>query len=223
MANNWRFAVVALLLLITLTLPAGAVSWSTAKTAGITQVESTLDSVTNTYTWALTNLSGTPESPVSDHVIAWWIQPFNVPEPVSYTAPGGWTWSGIGKTWENFGIAQENKKYYTPYSLAPGQSLTFTFTFDPGSDLVNIDPDAGEPGVPAFLCHVGAVVPGSGTLDGSERWIASSKAHFGSTWYDRPATFTRPTPVVPEPGGLITMAFGLTAFGGLLTRLRRRA
>ncbi len=198
-----------------LALPAVAQSWSSAKTSGITIVESMLDTDTNTYTWTLTNGSDSPGTPLA---IIWTLQPFNVPAPISWTAPVGWEWTSHG--WETFEIEASNQKYYTPPAIAPGQSVVFTYTFNPVAPIANQRDDGSD--ALGFLSHVAQVEPGSGSLDGSKKWTAVTNPVYGQTWHDRCAVDDDPEyPPVPEPASLLTLAFGLTSLTTLAVRRRR--
>jgi hypothetical protein len=205
---------VVILLMAVLVLPAHAQSWSSAKTSGITLVESALDTATNTYTWTLTNGSDRPGMPYS---IIWTLQPFNVPAPISHTEPTGWGWKSSG--WEHYEVAASNKKYYTPPSIAPGQSVVFTYTFAPTAPKINRRDDSDAIG---FLSHVAQVEPGSGSLDGSKKWTSADNPVYGQTWFDRSTITPDPEyPPVPEPASLIALGFGLASLTSLVVRRRR--
>lgn len=219
MFKNTIIITVVVLLVAVLSLPAKAGSWSSAMTSGITIVQSVFDTNTNTFTWTLTNDSDKPGVPCA---IIWSLEPFNVPAPTSWTAPGGWTWTERG--WETFEIDDPSEKYYTPPAIAPGQSAVFTYTVDPEAPRINPYGSGydGDPDAIGFITHIGAVVPESGTLDGSVRWIAATTP-YGSTWWDR-CTVTPGIiiyPPVPEPSSLAVLAFGLTSLASLAVRRRR--
>ena len=209
---------IAVLLLAVLAMPAHAQSWDSAQPTGITFVDSVLDPMTNTFTWTLTNNGGQADLPC---VLIWSLEPFNVPAPTAWTAPAGWEWDGSG--WQSYEISQPSKKYFTPPAIAPGQSATFTYTFNPSAPKINPF-GAGYTGYPdaiGFLCHVGQVVPGSGSLDGSVRWVAQDNPMYGQTWFDKSgATFDPPYPPIPEPSALIVLCTGFISLAGLA---RRRA
>lgn len=168
--------VVVLLFALLTAVTAYGQSWNSAVTEGITAVYASLDTSTNTWTWVLTNTSSTPACPVPDHVLVWKFQPFNVYEVVSWTAPAGWVWETSG--WQNYEIANNNRKYYTPPAIAPGKSAIFTYKFNPSGKKINPFPQGycGDPDAIGFITHVGAVIPGSGSLDGSVRWKESKKS-----------------------------------------------
>lgn len=207
MLRKTSILAVAVLLLAVLVAPAHAVSWSSAKTTGITEVESALDTGTNTYTWTLTNGSDRPGMP---YAIIWMLQPFNVPAPISHTEPADWEWNAGG--WQYFEVGASNKKYYTPPSIAPGQSVVFTYTFDPSAPKINPRDDDSD--ALGFLSHVAQVEPGSGSFDGSEKWTSVENPVYGATWHDR-------CTIVPEPCGFVALAFGLTSLTSLAVRRRR--
>ena len=97
-------------------------------------------------------------------VIAWSLQPFNLPQPASVVCPDGWVWESRGG-WNRFAIADESAKYKVGGPGAePGETLSFVYRPIEGAKPVN----RGGPqdGSPAFLSHVGAV---SGMDSG--RWI----------------------------------------------------
>lgn len=207
MLKNICITALVILMLAALTLPANAVSWSSAKSTGITLVQSALNTATNTYTWTLTNGSDQPGLPLA---IIWALQPFNVPAPISHTEPAGWEWNA--GSWQYYEVDSPSAKYYTPPSVAPGLSVVFTYTFDPTAPKIN--PREDDPDALCFLSHVAQVEPGSGTLDGSVKWTPVENPVYGPTWYDR-------CTIVPEPCSLITLAFGLTSLASLAARRRR--
>jgi len=215
MLRNTCILAVVVLLLAVLVLPAHAVAWSAAKTTGITEVESVLDTATNTYTWTLTNGSDQTGLPLA---IIWALQPFNLPAPVSHTEPAGWEWNA--GSWQYYEVDSPSDKYYTPPSVAPGQSVVFTYTFDPSAPKIN--PRDDDPDTLSFLSHVAQVEPGSGSLDGSTKWTPVENPVYGPTWYDRCTVDPDPPyPPVPEPCSLITLSFGLASLGSLAVRRRR--
>lgn len=225
MPKNTFIITTIVLLLAALALPANAGAWSSAQTSGITLLHSMLDMSTNTFTWTLTNGSARPGIP---DALIWSLQPFNVPAPITWTAPDGWVWTTNG--WATFGIDDNSEKYYTPPAIAPGQSAVFTYTVDPESPRINPYGSGydGDPDAIGFITHIGQVVPDSGTLDGSTRWIAATNPLYGATWYDRctvesepPEPPEPPYPPVPEPSSLAVLAFGLTSLASLAARRRR--
>ncbi|NIR03471.1 MAG: hypothetical protein GTN78_25270, partial [Gemmatimonadales bacterium] len=101
-----------------------------------------------------------------------------------------------------------SRKYYTPYAIAPGQSLTFTYTPDPSGAPVNSR--GPQPESLSFVVRAAAILPGSGALSGSRPWELTSGDEFGSTWHDRPSLLPVPaTDAVPEPRGVLVMALGM--------------
>lgn len=214
--KNTCIIVTALITLLALVVPVHAQSWSAAQTSGITLVTSSLDPMTNTYIWTLTNGSGQFDLPT---VLIWSLEPFNVPAPIAWTAPAGWTWSGNG--WQSYEITDSGEKYYAPPAVAPGQSVTFSYTFDPAAPKINPFGEGyiGSPTAIGFISHVAQVVPGSGTLDGSVRWTEDPNSIYGQTWFDRCIVEgDKDYPPVPEPSSIFAMMVGLTSLGGLLRR-----
>lgn len=70
----------------------------------------------------------------------------------------------------------------------------------------------------AFIIHVAAVLPGSGSADGTEQWTKTTKLT-DATWHDKSAVKERDMSTTPEPKGFIVMAFGIAGMG--LVGLRR--
>lgn len=163
-------------------------SWSSASSIGQLSLDWTLQD--DIYTIVL-------KSPVaktdSYNLVAWSLEPFNLPEPVSMVAPEGWQWRNSGG-YKQFELKDSNEKYkVNGYALEPGESLTFTYKTGDSSKLVNKNgPVDGSIG---FLAHVGAV---NGTQCGK---YLEYKAPLGNTWYDRPKVNNNET--VPEPAGII--------------------
>ncbi len=170
-------------------------------------------------TWTAFNTTGA--SPGDPAVLSWSLIPFNVPAPLAWTAPDGWVWKNGG-----FELDKSPQKYYTPPALGPQQSAVFTYIYDPSAPILNAAPSVvDEYGSPlrAWLSHVGAVVPGSGLLDGDPaarlgKWEESYWTIDGknvSTWFDKDPL--RPAVVpIPEPATLALTGIGLAAV------LRRR-
>jgi hypothetical protein len=204
--KKFTHTIAAAILLAILVMPAQAVSWSSAKTTGITLVDSVLDTDTNTYTWTLTNGSDAPGMP---YAILWALQPFNVPAPIAHTEPTGWEWNA--GSWQYYEVADPADKYYTPPSIAPGQSVVFTYTFDPMSPKINLRDD--DPESLCFISHVAQVEPGTGSLDGSTKWTPVTNPVYGPTWYDR-------CKLIPEPCSLLVMTTGIISLSGFARRRR---
>lgn len=193
-----------LLLMMLFVVPAHSQDWNANLTNGLTGIQETL--VGNTWTFVLTNQSdlAVPEW----DVLVWSLEPFNVPSPSAVTMPTDWTWKDAH--WEQY-VVDPTQKYYTPPALSPGESDTFTLTFDPGAPLINVEPSLN--GNLGFLCHVGAVVPGSGSLDGQTKWVSYTTPEFGDTWHDRPGP-------VPEPSSLLALGTGLIGLCGFVLKRR---
>src|SRR5690242_14509296 len=116
---------VALLALPLLNTPASANAYNSGWDTGNTAITSTFDG--STYTWTLTNTSDTVSS--NFDVLIWSLIPYNVLQPLSTTAPAGWS---FGSTSGSQGFSfDENQKYFTPPAIGPGQSAVFTYTIDP--------------------------------------------------------------------------------------------
>ena len=179
--------VLILFLLGAMTISAQAQSWDSAVTSGLTEVSAT--HVGNVWTFVLTNRS--KESVPEWDVLIWSLQPFNIPRPISITCPNGWDWSGTG--WEQYRV-DPNRKYHTPPAI--DENGVFTIVHEDGAPSINVEESLfGQPG---FQCHVGAVVPGSGSSDGTIPW-EPAQTIYGETWFDRSIS-------VPEvPAGLLAM------------------
>ncbi len=206
-------AILAALLLIALTTtPAYAQSRNSTMTSGLTSLDSVFQD--GTYTWTLKNNSSLAgDTDPSFDILVWGLIPYQVPEPASWSAPEGWTWSR--DKWE---LISPNRKYYTPYPLAPGASIVFRYTPNPEGKLVNAN--GLQPERLGFVAHVAAVVPGSRTEDDSARWIPTATP-YGNTWYDTPVADDGST-LIPEARGLLVMALGICTVGSRLIRPSRK-
>lgn len=189
--------------------------WNAPISAGMTSVESELDA--GAYTWTLRNDSSLPGDAYPEFdLLVWELVPYQVCEPLAWTAPEGWIWDG-----SRMKLADKSRKYYTPYAIAPGSSLTFTYMPDPSGELVNAR--GPQPESLGFVVRVGAVLPGSGALDGSRRWVPLSVDGFGYTWHDRPSLVPRSDQKpVAEPRGILVMAFGVCSLASFLVPGWRR-
>lgn len=188
----------------------------------MTRVSSTLDDATHTFTWVLQNTTGTSGSPIGDgQVLVWSLQPFDVYAPTAWTAPPGWTWDRSVGAWRNYEIASQNRKYYTPPSIGPGASATFTYTFDPNGPIINDKGLSADPFAIGFLTYVAAVVPGSGTPDGSAKWSQTTDPVYGTMWYDR--SDYHPDVMMPEPGSLLALGMGVVGLAGFIRRRMRKS
>jgi len=201
-------------------------NWNSASSEGITYVDVQVDEITNTYTWTLSNLSGTEfmPSPYKENgvlVLIWSLQPFNVPDllsPTSWSAPPGWTWDASAGQWKNFEIINQNKKYFTPPAIGPTESVTFTYTFDPSKPRINPFPSdyGGNPDDIGFLAHVGAVLPR--TDDPIDPEIPWTPDRIMNTWYDRSGYGGN---IVPEPSSIAALSMlGLPMVVSLVRRRR---
>ena len=200
----------ALVLLALVTVSVQAQTWNSAKTSGYTSVESVFEN--GVYTWTLRNNSSLPgDVDPSFDLLIWELMPYQVSVPESVATPDGWEWTG-----DSWIVADSSKRYYSPHSIGPGQLLVFEYTPAPGGELINAN--GPQPEGLGFVVHVAAVVPGSGSLDGSVKWKPTT-TRFGGTWYDRAAAQAQPASSTPEPKGLFLMAFGV--MGLLLTGARR--
>ncbi len=192
----------ALVLLILVTVSVQAQTWSSAKTTGLTSVESVFQN--GVYTWTVTNESSLPgDTEPSYDLLIWGLMPYQVSVPQSVSTPAGWTWTGDG-----WSVASSSEKYRTPASIAPGQSLVFQYTPVPDGELINSS--GRQPDGLGFVVHVAAVVPGSGSLDGSVKWTPTM-TEFGGTWYDRATAEIPDSSPVPEMEGLFVLAYGALA------------
>jgi hypothetical protein len=169
----------------------------------------------NTYTWTLFNNSGLEGDGTPGYdVLIWSLQPFQVKEPLSWTAPDGWEWTSAGGH-QQFEIANPDSKYKSPVAIAPSGSAVFTYTFDPDAPLVNSH--GPQPTGIAFLTHAAAVHTEPIINHGVKEWVATSAPGLGPSWYDVSISYDPPT-VVPEPSGIL----GLTvATAWLVTCLVR--
>jgi len=193
-----------LLALMTLATTAHAESWSSALTTGLTSVEPVFQD--GTYTWTLTNNSSMAgdASPAYD-ILVWRLTPFQVRSPLDVVAPDGWKWSG-----DDLRLISNSAKYYTPYALGPGQSIQFRYTPDPTGPIIN---DHGpQPMGLAFIAHVAAVVPGSGSADGADRWDAASTT-YGCTWHDESRVSEDGMSPISEPRGFLVLALAICTMG----------
>ncbi len=203
----------AILLVLTAAGVAHAQNWNSGQETGLTSL--TWDVTGNLYTWNLTNNSGLASDPYgSFDILIWSLMPYRVREPLSWTAPEGWTWNG-----RSMELASNSGKYMTPFALGPGQTMTFTYLIDPEGDYINSSSPIDDRMY--FNAHVGAVIPNSGSLDGSDRWEEYYVQNLGQTWHDR--AWVRPDDdinVIPEPGGWLALSLG--ACGLLAAGARRR-
>lgn len=151
------------------------------------------------------------------------------PDPISWSAPTGWTWSNQG--WKNDSIdfnAQKNGSwYYCPPSLKPGESLSgfrLHYSGDYGTDTF------------AYAAHVFAVNPNAVWDSSNNAWsytsatvnltpsiYAATTSGPAQTWWDKPGTNPNPRPPrVPEATSLVLGALGLMGPTGY-AMLRRKS
>ena len=201
---------VALALIVLVAASVQAESWDSTVTTGLTSMESVFQG--GAYTWTLKNNTLLPgDSDPTYDVLVWSLMPFQVKAPQSVSTPEGWEWNGGG-----WAVADNSNKYRTPYSVGPGQSLVFQYTPLANGDLINSN--GPQPNGLGFVVHVAAVVPGSGSADGQVKWRGAT-TQYGGTWYDRASMTTTNLSPVPEPHGLLVLAFGVIGMG--LTGARR--
>ncbi|MCL5104361.1 MAG: hypothetical protein M1133_09640 [Armatimonadetes bacterium] len=167
--------------------------WDSASTAGVLDLSWTRSG--SEYTFVLKSPAATPEL---QGVLAWTLEPFNLPAPSEVICPTGWRWNDSGH-WKQFSLVSSSTKYDVGGpALEPGESLTFVYTISDDDDPVN---HGGPPGGgPAFLSHIASV---KGQADG--KWVTYATEN-GSTWYDAPKS-TSAAPV-PEPHTYTTIFFG---------------
>lgn len=191
-------AVLATLLLIALTTtPVYAQRWNSAITSGLTSVYSIFEN--GAYTWTLqNNTSLARDTEPAFDILVWELVPYQVRQPLSWAAPEGWEWSG-----DRWKLVQPNRKYYTPHALGPGAAIVFRYAPDPKGALVNSR--GPQPEGLGFVAHVAAVVPGSGSANGSVKWIPVDTP-YGQTWYDRPTVNRLDLEPVPEPNSFFLIA-----------------
>lgn len=192
-------------------------SWSSSASVGLTKVEWRLSGFT--YTWTLTNLSGPADGLPDYDLLVWSLQPFRVPAPVSWVAPQGWEWNGQGH--QSFRLISSANSYSSPPALAPGESVEFTYTFDPSAPLVNSQGE--QPDSLAFLSHVAAVGSVPTESGGVREWEPVSDPTRGRSWYDAASSSEQSTGDTPEPSGALVCALGSAWLFTCLTRYGRRA
>ncbi|MBP6965679.1 MAG: hypothetical protein KBC96_14885 [Armatimonadetes bacterium] len=206
-----RMAILCGALAATAICPAAAESWDSAIYTGLTSVSWSLEG--DTFVWTLANESGRGMDVYDDYdILVWSVTPCRVREPLSWTAPEGWDWDG-----RRMKLAAESGKYYSPYAIGPGQSLTFTYRPDPDGKYVNTSgpQDSGM----LFTVHVGAVVPYSGTLDGLDRWEEYRVRSLGASWHDIPGVGVGLAgTVIPEPSAFLGLGFGVLALASMVAR-----
>lgn len=197
----------ACLLVVLVGFTAHAQSWNSARTSGWTSVDSALSD--GAYTWTLYNKSALSmdQDPAFD-LLVWELIPFQVFEPIAWSAPEGWAWTG-----DRFRLLDRSAKYRTPYAIAPGSRAEFLYTPDPIGRLVNAQ--GPQPDSLGFITHVAAVIPGSGSDDGSIPWTAFV-TQLGPTWSDRASLGPPESSLISEPGGLLVMAVGIFGLASLL-------
>ena len=189
--------VIPVLILLVVSVQAVAQSRNSAVTSGLTSVYSEFKD--GIYLWTLTNDSQADTTSSFD-VLVWELIPYQVNEPASWIAPAGWEWSG--DRWELISA----QRYFTPYAVAPGQSIRFSYTPDPQLGIVN--PQGPQPQGLGFVTHVAAVVPGSGSPDGLIRW-AQASSEYGGTWHDRAVIHDEELSTIPEAPGILVLAAGM--------------
>lgn len=184
---------------------AHAQSWEAASSSGAVSVEWSL--ADGAYTFRLISSAEAETS-----VIAWTLQPFNIPQPVSVACPDGWKWESKGG-WNRFTIVDQSARYEAGGpSAEPGEALVFVYRPVEGTKPVNRG--GPESGSPAFLSHVGAV----NGMD-SGRWIPA-ETPLGTTWFD--GNFgTEIMLHVPEPGSIGALTLGFLAVLRLARKSRR--
>ena len=165
------------------------------------------------YTWTLTNGSDEPGLP---YAIIWSLQPFNVPAPISHSEPAGWEWNAGG--WQYYEVAQPSKKYYTPPSIAPGQSVVVHLRIR--SDCRPRSTRATTIRTLSVSCRTWR--RSNREADRSTARRSGLRSPTRSYWHDLVDRCTvdddPPHPPIPEPCGLITLAFGLTSLASLAVR-----
>lgn len=190
----------ALAVLAALTTAASA---DRAATEGLTMI--TLAQEANTFTWTLRH-NTIQQGHADFDILIWSLKPEGMPKPQSWSAPEGWVWSKVAGG--SFTLQSANQKYKVGGpALEPGETTTFTYTISP-----LMLPQVANSENMQFISHVGAVFGNDGTT-----WH-SAETDNGRTWHDRPTT--RLSSPVPEPSGILALAFGSVSFAGLILRIR---
>lgn len=191
------------LLCLLISVLAGAAfgqSWDSGFDTGALKLEWTFD--VDTYTF---NVSSPIVEDRPYQIVAWTLQPFNIPTPVEVICPDGWEWRDKGG-WNYFELAKNNEKYDVGGSaLEPGETLTFKYTVGSSTAPVN----SGGPGgfAPAFLSHVGAV---NGVKKGE---YVPYAMQLGQTWHEVVDVRTVVQNPVPEPSSLAALFSAFFALG----------
>ena len=207
--RNMCFTLLCLMIFVTAGAAYGQ-SWESGVNTGTVSIEWTFD--VDTYTF---NVS----SPIVDdrpyQIMAWTVQPYNIPEPVEVVCPDGWEWLSKGGL-NYFEIARRNEKYDVGGSaLEPGETLTFRYVV--GNSTTPVNTGGPVDMEPAFMFHVGAIdgVNGAGYVPYA--------IQLGQTWHEvtgPPEIPYVPVPV-PEPSSLLMISSGFFALGCLGSRRAR--
>ena len=189
---------------------------TSSQSSGLTSIHWTLQD--STYTWNVTNNSGANDGSPSFDVIIRAFEPSEIEEPVSWTAPSGWTWHQV----EGHGAFEVENLLgglNSSAAIAPGKSALFTYTLKPGGAVINVK--GTKPTKLRFLAKVAAVAPIPVETENGTEWQPASMPGLGSEWVDAP-TVTESASGTPETSGILVLTVATTWMVSCIVRARRR-
>lgn len=193
-----RTAFIVAIIVMVMSAPCFCQSWNSARPGTSIVLDAVFEN--GSYTWTFTNVSGAANDGTAEYdVLAWSLQPFNIPIPSSVTAPDGWVWVA-SDGWSRFELADKRNKFAVRGpALEPGESLIFTYTPVVGGRIVN----PGGPGTGRidFITHIGAIK----SHYAGRQWISAEYLN-ETQWHE--IVSTSGGEMAPEPTGMMALLVG---------------